>query len=154
MLRKGDHAPDISLTDESGEWVVLSELWESSMLVLFFYPKDHTLGCAQEACAFRDGYTELREAGAEVIGVSADDASSHRRFRKEHSLPYRLLSDDKGEARKAFGVGKSMGVLPARVTFVIDREGKVRSVLNSQFQFRKHFRRALRTVQELKAQGQ
>lgn len=153
MLQKGDRAPDIELQDQDGVSVRLSELWKESVLVLFFYPKDRTFGCTKEACAFRDSYEDFRDDGAEVVGVSSDGAGSHQRFRKAHSLPFRLLSDEHEEARKAFGLGKSLGIMPARVTFVIDQEGKVCSTLNSQFQFRKHFRIALRTVRELKGQG-
>lgn len=154
MLRKGDTAPDIELPDQDGEPTLLSSLWKEGVLVLFFYPQDHTLGCTKEACAFRDSYEDFREAGAEVVGISSDEPGSHRRFQEEHALPFRLLTDEGEKARKAFGVGKSMGLMPARVTFVIDQEGKVRALLNSQFQFRKHFRMALRTVRELKGQGQ
>ncbi len=154
MLRKGDLAPDLTLYDQEGELVQLSTLWEDGMLVLFFYPRDHTLGCTQEACAFRDGYQELREAGAEVVGISSDDRSSHRRFREEHDLPYRLLTDEEGKARKAFKVRSTLGLLPGRVTFVIGKGGEVLFSFSSQMQFREHFKKALRTVQKNKVQGE
>jgi peroxiredoxin Q/BCP len=153
MLRKGDRAPDLTLPDQDGEWISLSALWEKGVLVLFFYPRDHTLGCTQEACAFRDGYEELQEAGAEVVGISSDDASSHRRFREEHRLPYPLLSDEEGKARKAYGVRSDLGLLPGRVSFVIGKDGTILSVFNSQLQFKGHFRKAYRTVLEAKDQG-
>lgn len=154
ILQKGEDAPDLALPDQDGESVNLSSLWAEGPLILFFYPQDHTLGCTQQACAFRDGYAELQRAGAEVVGISSDDASSHRRFREEHRLPYRLLSDEEGKARKAYGVKKTLGVLPGRVTFVIDRGGTVLSVFNSQLQFRQHFRQALRTLRKTGYEGQ
>lgn len=152
ILKKGEEAPDLTLKDQDGEEVTLSELWKEKVLVLFFYPQDHTLGCTQEACAFRDGYQEFLEAGAEVVGISSDDIASHRRFREEHQLPYRLLTDEDGKGRKAFGVPKTLGVLPGRASFVIGRDGKVINVFNSQLQFRKHFEKALKSVKELQSE--
>lgn len=152
ILKKGEEAPDLTLKDQDGELVTLSELWREKVLVLFFYPQDHTLGCTQEACAFRDGYEGFQEAGAEVVGVSSDDVASHRRFREEHQLPYRLLSDEDGKGRKAFGVPRTLGVLPGRASFVIGTDGKVIHVFNSQLQFRKHFEKALKIVKELQSE--
>ncbi|MFB6258679.1 MAG: peroxiredoxin [Flavobacteriales bacterium] len=152
-LQKGDPAPDLTLLDQDGKEVTLSRFWEQGPLVLFFYPQDHSLGCTKEACSFRDGYEDFREAGAEVLGISSDDASSHRRFQEEHELPFRLLSDLEGRARKAFGIGKTLGVLPWRVSFVIDPQGTVRSVFNSQFQFRSHSKKALQAVRKASGQG-
>ncbi len=148
ILKSGDKAPDLTLFDQDGEPVTLSEVWKEKVLVLFFYPQDHTLGCAQEACAFRDGYEDLQNAGAEVFGISSDGAASHRRFREEHALPYRLLSDEEGTARKAFGIPYTLGVLPGRVSFVIGADGRVLSVFNSQLQFRKHFQKAMKVVRD------
>lgn len=152
-LQRGSEAPDLTLPDQDGGYVALSSYWKDGPLVLFFYPQDHTLGCTQEACAFRDGYGELKEAGAEVLGISSDGAASHRRFREEHNLPFRLLSDEDGKARKAFGVGKTLGLLPERVTFVIGTDGRVLEIFNSQLQFRQHFRKALKAVRGEASQG-
>lgn len=144
--QRGNEAPDLTLPDQDGKSVTLSSYWKEGPLVLFFYPQDHSLGCTKEACSFRDGYGELKEAGAAVVGISADDAASHRRFREEHRLPFPLLSDEEGKARKAFGVGKTLGLLPERVTFVIGTDGRILEVFNSQLQFRQHFRKALKAV--------
>src|SRR5690606_13497536 len=89
------------------------------------------------------------DAGAEVVGVSPDSLESHRAFAKDHKLPYRLLSDADGELRRAFDVGKTLGFLPGRVTFVIDRSGIVQHVFNSQLQARKHVEEALSVVSRL-----
>jgi peroxiredoxin Q/BCP len=151
--QKGSEAPDLTLPDQDGNDVPLSSYWKEGPLVLYFYPQDHTLGCTKEACSFRDGYGELREAGAEVVGISGDDAASHRRFREEHRLPFALLSDPDGKARKAFGVGRTLGLLPERVTFVIGTDGRILEVFNSQLQFRQHFRKALKAVRGAAPQG-
>ena len=114
-------APTASFVDETGATVSLESLMGQKTLVLYFYPKDETPGCTVEACTFRDQYEDFVAAGAEVIGVSADDAASHEAFKAKHRLPFRLLTDPGGLAAKAFGVKKTLGLLPGRVTFVIDR---------------------------------
>lgn len=113
-------------------------------MVLFFYPKDNTAGCTKEACAFRDSYTRFIDAGAQVIGISSDSVESHRRFAAEYNLPFTLLSDKKSHARKAFGVRKTLGVIPGRVTFVIGSKGIVRHVFNSGTRFEQHAEEALK----------
>ena len=114
-LTSGDQAPEFSLKDQNGVERSLSSI-KGKPLVLFFYPKDDTPGCTMEACAFRDSYNELQQLGAEVWGISGDDAGSHRRFAERHQLPYPLLVDAGNRVREAFGVAKAMFVLPGRVT--------------------------------------
>ena len=92
--------------------------------MLYFYPKDDTPGCTKEACTFRDQYEDFTAAGAEVIGVSSDSSESHRKFAGKYSLPFTLLSDRGGEVRKRYGVPATLGLLPGRVTFVIDAGGR------------------------------
>jgi peroxiredoxin Q/BCP len=111
--------------------------------VIYFYPRDDTPGCTKEACSFRDHYEEFREAGAEVIGVSSDSASSHQGFARRHRLPFLLLADRGGEVRKRYGVPATLGLLPGRVSYVIDREGIVRHVFESQLQATRHVDEAL-----------
>lgn len=150
-LRVGDRVPDFTLPDQEGNAVSLRELLATGCLVLYFYPKDDTPGCTAEACAFRDEHQELAEAGASVVGVSSDDVESHRRFAEKHRLGFRLLSDRGGELRKRFGVPKTLGLLDGRVTYVIDSQGIVRHVFNSQLRTRKHVEEALRLVRSLRA---
>src|SRR5271166_6434982 len=130
----GDLAPDFTLPSSTGEMVSLSDFRGKSEVVLFFYPKDDTPGCTAEACSFRDSHEAFREAGAEVIGVSSDSSDSHRKFAGRYGLPFRLLSDPKGELRSRFGVPKTLGLLPGRVTYLIDRHGIVRHIFSSQLQ--------------------
>jgi peroxiredoxin Q/BCP len=139
----GDRAPEFALPDASGTTVRLSDFRGKKAVVLYFYPKDDTPGCTKEACGFRDSYEEFASAGAEVIGVSSDTGESHRGFARKHELPFKLLSDRRGEVRKQYGVPATLGLLPGRVTFVIDRDGVVRHVFNSQLAASRHVSEAL-----------
>jgi len=146
MLKPGDPAADLELPDEQGRPVRLSDRWKERVLVLFFYPKDNTPGCTAEACGFRDAYDELSANGAEIIGISGDDAASHQGFIRRFQLPFTLLSDRDGRARKAFDVGRTLGLWPGRVTYVIDREGTVRAAFSHAFQPTRHVQDALEAV--------
>ena len=150
-MKIGSQAPDITLPDQRGEPVRLADLLREGPVVLFFYPKDDTPVCTAEACAFRDDHDSFAEAGATVVGVSSDSAESHRRFSSRHGLPFTLLSDEDGLARKSFGVPKVLGLLPGRVTYVIDSSGEIRHVFSSQLQARSHVEEALATVRRLAA---
>jgi peroxiredoxin Q/BCP len=142
-LAVGDAAPDFELHDAGGAVVRLADFKGRKCVVLYFYPKDDTPGCTKEACTFRDRYEDFTAAGAEVIGVSSDSGDSHRSFAKKHRLPFTLLSDRGGAVRKQYGVPATLGLLPGRVTFVIDREGIVRHVFNSQLAAAQHVTEAL-----------
>src|SRR5690606_35559449 len=120
MLAPGQTVPDVSLVDADGNTVRLRDLLGEKVLVLYFYPKDDTPGCTAQACGFRDAYEDFVDAGAQVVGVSHDGPASHQAFAQKHRLPFRLLSDPDGSARRAFGVKKTLGLLPGRATFVID----------------------------------
>jgi thioredoxin-dependent peroxiredoxin len=120
-------------------------------VVLYFYPKDETPGCTKEACAFRDSYEVFAEAGAEVIGVSSDSVDKHAAFAGHHELPFTLLSDEGGQVRKSYGVPSTLGILPGRVTYVIDRTGTVRHVFNSMTNIGRHVNDALDVVKTLSA---
>ncbi len=145
----GQKAPEFDLPDAQGKRVRLADFRGSRSVVLYFYPKDDTPGCTKEACSFRDSYEAFKEAGAEVIGVSSDSAATHGRFAAKHRLPFTLLADTDGKVRKAYGVPATLGLLPGRVTFVIDREGVVRHVFNSQLQATRHVQEALQTLKRL-----
>jgi peroxiredoxin Q/BCP len=148
-IRKGDRAPNATLTLQTGEKVALAEVWRENPVVLFFYPRDGSLVCTREACAFRDAYEEFVAAGATVIGLSSDSAESHRAFADEHRLQYLLATDEGGALRRAFGVPKSLGLIPGRVTYVIDREGIVQGVFSAQFAADRHVREALKALMQL-----
>ncbi len=147
MLNVGDSMPDVTLTGDTGPVKLRDKLGKP--LVVYFYPKDETYGCTKEACSFRDSYEDFVGAGADVIGISRDDAESHAKFKTHHRLPFTLLSDD-GSSAKAFGVkGAMFGLVPGRVTFVFDKDGKTRHRFESNIQFGKHVDEALTVVKQL-----
>jgi peroxiredoxin Q/BCP len=148
-LSVGDRAPEFSLPDDTGRHVSLSELRARGPVVVYFYPQDDTPGCTVEACTFRDSYQDFSEAGAQVVGISADAAGSHRAFRDKHGLPFLLLTDGDRSVAAAYGVKKTLGLLPGRATFVIDKEGVVRSAFSSQLRVRHHVEQALDVVRGL-----
>jgi thioredoxin-dependent peroxiredoxin len=148
--RVGDLAPEFTLPASDGETVSLSDFRGRAEVVLFFYPKDNSPACSVEACSFRDSYETFRDAGAEVIGISADSPKSHSRFAKRFRLPFRLLSDAGGSVRSRYGVNRTFGLIPGRVTFLIDKQGIVRHVFSSQFQPFKHVSEMLGILRKLR----
>jgi thioredoxin-dependent peroxiredoxin len=150
-IRVGDQAPDFTLPTQSGEQVSLHQFLGEKVVVLYFYPADNTAGCTKEACAFRDSYEVFTEAGAQVIGISVDSVESHEQFAAKHSLPFLLLSDQGGAVREAYGIRPTLGVIPGRVTFVIDRAGVVQYAFSSLTRIGSHVDGALATVKSLAA---
>jgi peroxiredoxin Q/BCP len=145
----GDPAPDFTLPSQSGDQVRLSDVWQRGPVVLYFYPKDETPGCTTEACTFRDSYEAFEEAGAEVVGVSSDSVTSHESFAAKHRLPFVLLADDGGRVRRQYGVKPTLGILPGRVTYVIDGHGVVRHIFSSQTGVQRHVQEALDALREI-----
>lgn len=143
-LQVGDRAPDFTAQTHTGQTIRLADFVGQRGLVLFFYPRDGTPVCTQEACSFRDSYEQFTAAGVEVIGVSGDSTSSHQEFAQRHQLSFPLISDTGGTLRKAFGVSSILGLIPGRVTFVIDREGIIRLIYSALFASDEHVRQALR----------
>lgn len=150
-INVGDEAPDFTLPNQDGKPVRLKDLLQKSAVVLYFYPKDDTRGCTIEACSFRDSYSDFKDAGAEVVGISSDSAKSHESFVAKHKLPFTLVADEDGKVRKAYGVPNSLVFIPGRVTYVIDRQGKVQNYFNSTLGFKKHAQEALETLKRLSA---
>jgi len=130
MVKVGQKAPDFSLPSSDGKSIRLRD-FRGKKVILYFYPKDNTPGCTREACDFRDSYARLRALGTNIIGISPDSVRSHRGFSMKHELPFLLLSDEKREVVKLYGVWKKkklygrsfMGVI--RTTFIIDEEGTI-----------------------------
>ncbi|CAI8158320.1 MAG: Putative peroxiredoxin bcp [Prochlorococcus marinus str. MIT 9215] len=151
-LQPGDQAPDIVLPDQDGTMRRSSDL-SGKILVLFFYPKDDTPGCTAEACSFRDNLALFESFGAEVWGVSGDDANSHRQFAGRHQLPFPLLSDPDKSLRKAFGVPSTLGFLPSRVTYVIDGDGIIRHIYNNLLDGPAHVQEARRCLEAISSKS-
>ncbi|MFH0748787.1 MAG: peroxiredoxin [Candidatus Bathyarchaeota archaeon] len=124
-LKVGDIAPDFVLLNENGLPVSLKDYLGKKVMVLYFYPKDFTSGCTMEACSFRDNYRIYPDVGAVVIGVSLDSVESHTQFSNEYKLPFSILSDNSKEVAKAYGVLGLGGLLTKRVTFIINKNGKI-----------------------------
>ncbi|BAF18966.1 Thioredoxin-dependent peroxiredoxin isoform 2 [Oryza sativa Japonica Group] len=148
-VSKGSAAPNFTLRDQDGRAVSLSK-FKGRPVVVYFYPADETPGCTKQACAFRDSYEKFKKAGAEVIGISGDDAASHKEFKKKYKLPFTLLSDEGNKVRKEWGVPADLfGTLPGRQTYVLDKNGVVQYIYNNQFQPEKHIGETLKILQSL-----
>jgi len=145
-------APDFELPAESGQKVRLSDFKDKKNVVVYFYPKDDTPGCTIESCAFRDVYEDFKDQGAEVIGISSDSVDSHKQFAQKHNLPFLLLSDEGGKVRSAWGVPTTLGLLPGRVTYIVDKKGVVRSIFNSQLEVQKHVAEAKKMLSQLQSE--
>ena len=122
----GQAAPDFKLPDQHGKQHALQD-YRGKYLVLYFYPKDDTPGCTQEACAFRDDMNQLTELGAQVIGVSVDDSESHAEFARKYHLPFPLLADKNGDVAASYGALLNLGIikLARRFTFLLDPKGNI-----------------------------
>lgn len=147
-IKPGELAPNFSFPSNKGT-ITLTDYLGKKSVVLFFYPKDETPGCTKESCSFRDSYESFIKADSEVVGVSSDSLKSHESFAKNHRLPFPLVSDEKGELRKLYQVPKTLGFLPGRVTYVIDKLGIIRHIFSSQLQATKHIEEALNTIQNM-----
>jgi peroxiredoxin Q/BCP len=150
-IKVGDTAPNFNLPAQNGENVSLGDFRGQKSVVLYFYPKDDTPGCTIESCAFRDQYEVFQAAGAEVIGVSGDSSNSHKNFANKYNLPFTLLSDQGDQLRKQYGATTAFGLIPGRVTYLIDKNGIVQYVFDSMFNFKGHVEEALKTLQQLPA---
>jgi len=147
-LKVGDTAPDFSLLDERGLPVSLKDYLGKKVVVLYFYPKDFTSGCTAEACSFRDDYKPIQDKGAVVIGASLDSVESHLKFSEKYMLPFTILSDHKKEVAKAYGVLGVGGFLAKRVTFIINRDGKITHVF-TKVDVKQHSEEVLKALEEL-----
>jgi len=147
-LKEGDTAPDFELQDQDGNLVSSKDIRGKKALALYFYPADFTTICTMESVAFRKMHDEFKAAGAEVIGVSSDDVKTHKEFAVEHELTFPLLSDAKEELRKAFGA-YGIGGTPARITYVIDRDWRIRLAFNSMLRSKEHAEEAMKVIKGL-----
>lgn len=153
-IKVGDRAPDFSLPSQMGDNVTLSEYIGKKNVVLYFYPLDESPGCTKEACTFRDSYQQLADLGAEVLGVSGQSVESHVAFATHYGLPFILLSDNGNKVRELYGVPATMGIIPGRVTYIIDKKGIVRHIFNSQTQAQRHVEEAKRTLEMIEKEEQ
>ncbi|MFA7116668.1 MAG: peroxiredoxin [Bacteroidales bacterium] len=147
----GSTVPSFELKDQYDNLFQLDSIVGQKNLVIYFYPKDDTPGCTAEACAFRDQFEVFKDADAMIIGISSQSVESHLNFAKKHHLNFTLLSDEGNQVRKLFGVSTNLlGLIAGRVTYIVNKEGKVVFVFNSQNQAEKHVTEALRILKEIK----
>lgn len=153
MLQPGEKAPDFTLLTGTGELFNLATALKKNSIVLYFYPKDDTRGCTAEACSFRDQYEIFKEYGAEVVGISSDDSQSHQKFTAKYNLPFILLSDPGNNVRKQYKVPKTLGLIPGRVTFVIDKTGEIVYAFNSLSKPLEHVNGTLEILKKLNSKA-
>jgi thioredoxin-dependent peroxiredoxin len=144
----GDPVPEFVLSDQEGKRFDIGDYIGKDILVIYFYPKDESMVCTKEACAFRDDYSAFTHAGAKVIGINDGSVNSHEQFARNHQLPFTLLSDPGNKVLKAFGV-KNMLFFTGRETFVVDRKGKIVLTYNSFSKGSAHKDEALKVVKSL-----
>lgn len=145
-LQVGDKIPEFSAKDSDGNDFYSLSIVGKKPAVFYFYPKDNTPGCTAQACSFRDQYEDFKDLGAEVIGISSDSVQSHQKFAKQYHLPFLLLSDNDKKIRYLFGVKPSLfGLIPGRVTYVVDKNGIIRLIFDSLVATN-HIPRALETI--------
>lgn len=133
-LKEGDKAPDFAVKDQNGDIIKLSD-YKGKKVVLYFYPKDNTPGCTAEACNLRDNYSDLKNKGYEILGVSTDSEKSHQKFIESQNLPFQLLADTEKDIHDKYGtwVEKSMYgrkyMGTDRKTFIIDENGMIEKII-------------------------
>lgn len=149
-VKVGSKIPSFSLKDQNGNIFDINSVIGKKKLVIYFYPKDDTPGCTKQACTFRDQFEAFKKENALVIGISGQSVESHKAFAEKHHLSFTLLSDEDNTVRKLFGVPTTMGMIPGRVTYVVDLSGKVVYIFNSQSEVEKHVSEAIRVLKEMK----
>lgn len=147
-LKIGDKLPNFKAKDTNGTLFDSQDYIGKQPLVIYFYPKDDTKVCTQQACSFRDSYQDFKDLGAEVIGISSDTIQSHIKFKSKFDLPFILLSDSDKRLRKLFGVENDFLFIPGRQTFVADSDGIIKMIFNSM-SGTIHIDKALKSLKKL-----
>ena len=149
-LKEGSPAPDFTMQDQDGNTHTLSE-YKGQLVVVYFYPKDDTPGCTKEACSFRDQFANFEDADAIIIGISGQSVKSHLEFATKYNLNYTLLADEGNKVRKLFKVPSNLlGLIPGRVTYLVNKEGIVVYKFNSQSDVEKHVSESLEFLKDIK----
>lgn len=146
----GDKCPEFTLKDQNNADFDIKKALGKQVLVIYFYPKDDTPGCTAEACSFRDSYEDFKDLGCEVIGISSDSPEKHAKFAAKHRLTFTLLADTEKKVRKQFGVpGNLFGLIPGRVTYIVDKKGIVRHIYNSLTNAAGHIEESMNAVKSI-----
>jgi peroxiredoxin Q/BCP len=149
-LEVGDHVPMFSLSDQDGKEFNVADHIGKSVMVFYFYPKDESMVCTKEACAFRDSFDEFTKAGAVVIGINGGTVASHKEFQRHYKLPFTLLSDPGNKIYALFGV-KSKMFFSGRETFIVDLKGKITYSHEAMLQGKEHADDALAFIKAANA---
>jgi thioredoxin-dependent peroxiredoxin len=150
-IEVGSPVPRFTLPDQNGKLFSIDSVIGKKNLVIYFYPQDDSPGCTREACYFRDELDVFLDEDAMIIGISGQSVESHKKFAEKHHLGFTLLSDKGDRVRKLFGVPVNFfGLLPGRVTYIVNKAGVVVYVFDSQTQARKHVDEAMRILKEMK----
>lgn len=154
MLQVGDRAPAFTAVTSTGEPIALAQFLGKRNVVLSFYPKDFTSGCTRQVCTYRDNIPRIEELDAVLFGISTDSDASHERFSLAYGLPFPLISDERRELSRLYGVVRFGGRIPLvkRVTYVIDKKGIIRLAAHHEFAIESHLKDVLRTLRELRTQ--
>ena len=146
-LKIGDRIPDFKLLNQEGKLIEIVK-YIGKPMVIYFYPKDDTPGCTREACSFRDEFHRFSDLGVLVFGISSDSVASHEKFKIKYSLPFDLLADEGNAVRKQFGVPTNLfGMVPGRVTYIVDNQGIIRHIFNNQLNVTKHLEESLTIIE-------
>jgi peroxiredoxin Q/BCP len=146
----GSLIPEFALKDQFGNLFDIKSVLGKKNLVIYFYPKDDSPGCTKEACSFRDQFEVFRDADALIIGISSQSVESHKKFSEKYRLNYTLLSDNSDNIRKLFGVPTNfLGLIPGRVTYIVNKEGRVVYIFNSQIKAEQHVEEALKILKDM-----
>ncbi|OEK01613.1 peroxiredoxin [Roseivirga sp. 4D4] len=142
-LKPGEKAPNFELKSTSDQNFKLAD---NVPCIIYFYPKDFTPGCTEEACSFRDGFAELRNLSIDVYGISKDSISTHKKFREKNKLPFHLLSDPDGKVCKSYQALIPVVRIPKRITYLIDKDMRIKAVYADLFGFKKHLESMIREL--------
>ena len=149
-LRVGNKFPDFKLSDDNEEIYHLYKDGNTSFLVLYFYPKDETPGCTKQACYFKDYYDDFKEIDCEIIGISSDNETSHRSFKTNHNLPFKLLCDQDSKLRKEIQLPKDFfGLSPGRITFLLNSKNEILFIHRSSLKMKSHIKKVLDFLNEI-----
>ena len=148
-LAVGDAIPTFKLKDQDGKPFSVATEIGKKILIIYFYPKDESMVCTKEACAFRDSFADYTKEGAQIIGINGGTVESHKKFSEHYKLPFILLSDPDNKVLKMFGV-KNKFFMTGRQTFVVDLKGKIAFSYESMLEGTAHSKQALAVVKSLK----
>ncbi len=147
-LNKGAKAPDFILPSTSGKPFHLSKDFKGKACIIYFYPKDFTKGCTAEACEFRDQFEAFRELDIPIVGISRDTIATHQKFKKEHRLPFELLSDARGDVCQDYDALIPILRIPKRITYLLNEQHRIWAVFQDMFDAKSHIRKMAEKVKE------